>query len=56
MVDSIDRLKLYLKIIENLEVKVIVIYGVDQIPDDMRASGKVVTFKEFLEKGKEISD
>ena len=39
-----------------LEVKVIVVYGVDEIPADLRGQGKVYTFKEFLSKGKEVSD
>lgn len=56
VVDSLDRLKLYLKIIDKLEVKVIVVYGVNQIPDDLRNGGTVFTFNEFLNKGKEVPD
>lgn len=52
VVDTIDQLKLYLKIIDRLpELKAVVVWGTQSIPEDLQKDSRIYTFKSFLEIG-----
>lgn len=57
VVDTIDQLNLYMSIIDKLpEVKAVVAFGVDKIPEEFSKDSRVYTWKAFLEVGKTVKD
>lgn len=57
VVDTISQLKTYMSVIDQLpEVKVLICWGVDKIPDDLSKDSRIYTFRSFLELGAQIKD
>jgi len=57
VVETINHLKIYMSIIDQIpEVKALVCWGVDQIPDDLQKDSRIYTYKNFLDLGSKIED
>ena len=57
MVDTLQQLQLYMSIIDKLpEVKAVVAWGVEAIPDDLAKDSRVYTYKSFLDLGANVKD
>lgn len=57
VVDNLEQLKLYMGIIERLpEVKAVVAWGVETIPEEFAKDSRVYTYKAFLELGAKVKD
>lgn len=57
VVDTIDQLKLYLSIVDRLpEIKAIVVWGSEKIPEDLQKDSRVYSLKNFLEVGSKMPD
>ena len=57
MVDTLQQLQLYMSIIDKLpEVKAVVAWGVETIPDDLAKDSRVYTYKSFLDLGANVKD
>tara|TARA_B110000285_G_scaffold54464_1_gene62026 strand:+ start:676 stop:1068 length:393 start_codon:yes stop_codon:yes gene_type:complete len=57
VVESINHLKMYLSIIDQIpEVKALVCWGVDKIPEDLQKDSRIYTYKNFLDLGSKIED
>lgn len=57
VVDTLAQLKIYKGILDQLpEVKALVAWGLDKIPEDIGMDSRVYTFKNFLDMGKKIQD
>jgi long-chain-fatty-acid--CoA ligase ACSBG len=57
VVESINHLKMYLSIIDQIpEVKALVCWGVDKIPEDLQKDSRIYTYRNFLDLGPKIED
>lgn len=57
VVDTVSQLKTYMSVIDQLpEVKALICWGVDKIPDDLSKDSRIYTFRSFLELGAQIKD
>lgn len=57
VVDTLAQLKTYKNILHQLpEVKALVTWGVDKIPEDIAKDSRIYTMKNFMELGKKIQD
>ena len=57
VVESINHLKMYLSIIDQIpEVKALVCWGVDKIPEDLQKDSRIYTYRNFLDLGSKIED
>ena len=57
VVESINHLKMYLSIIDQIpEVKALVCWGVDKIPEDLQKDSRIYTYSNFLDLGSKIED
>ena len=57
VVESINHLKMYLSIIDQIpEVKALVCWGVDKIPENLQKDSRIYTYKNFLDLGSKIED
>ena len=57
VVETINHLKIYMNIIDQIpEVKALVCWGADQIPDDLQKDSRIYTYKNFLDLGSKIED
>jgi hypothetical protein len=53
----LEQLKVYHGILDQLpEVKAVVAWLVDKIPDDLASDKRLFTWKDFLESGKAVDD
>ena len=57
MVDTINQLKTYMSIIDKLpEVKALVCWGAEKIPDELQKDSRIYTYRNFLDLGAQIND
>ncbi len=57
VVDNLNQLKLYHSVLDTLpEVKAIVTWGVENIPEEIAKDTRIMTWKTFMEAGKKVED
>jgi len=57
VVDTLQQLQLYMSIIDRLpEVKAVIAWGVETIPDELAKDSRVYTYKSFLDLGANVKD
>jgi len=55
--DTLDQLKLYMSIIDKLpEVKAVIAWGIDKIPEEYSKDSRIHTYKSFLDLGKKVKE
>lgn len=57
VVDTLEQLKLWMSIINKLpEVKAVVAWGIDKVPEEFQRDARVYTWKNFLTIGQKVKD
>lgn len=57
VVDNLDQLKMYMSIIDRLpQIKAVVSWGLEKIPEEYSKDSRVFTWKNFLHVGHKVKD
>jgi hypothetical protein len=57
MVDNEAQLKIYMEILDQLpEVKALVAWGIETLPENAAKDSRIFTFKDFLQLGSKVDD
>ena len=57
VVDTEEQLRMYFNLLDQLpEVKVVIAWGIEKVPEDLAKDSRIYTFKQFMELGKGVED
>jgi len=55
--DTVEQLNLYMSIVDRLpNVKAVIAWGIDRIPEEFAKDSRVYTLKSFMEVGKNVKE